>query len=77
VFFQCTADVIKLTAENFDQHVDGSSNILVEFYAPWYVLAFLALLYRITTNIVQLRCGHCKNLEPEWQIAGETFKSEE
>merc|ERR1719230_802044 len=46
-------DVVHLTAETFDQYVDGSSNILVEFYAPW--------------------CGHCKNLEPEWKIAGETF----
>mgnify|MGYP005997957785 CR=1 FL=1 len=32
---QCSAEVITLTAENFDEHVDGSSNILVEFYAPW------------------------------------------
>lgn len=46
-------DVVHLTSETFDQYVDGSSNILVEFYAPW--------------------CGHCKNLEPEWKIAGETF----
>ena len=28
-------DVIHLTPESFEQHVDGSSNILVEFYAPW------------------------------------------
>eukprot|EP01039_Chlorochromonas_danica_P002387 gene2387-2619_t len=48
------ADVIELTSETFADHVDGSSNILVEFYAPW--------------------CGHCKNLAPEWKIAGETFQ---
>ena len=47
------AAVVHLTPETFDQYVDGSRNILVEFYAPW--------------------CGHCKNLEPEWKIAGETF----
>jgi len=47
-------DVITLTSDNFYDHVDGSSNILVEFYAPW--------------------CGHCKNLAPEWKIAGETFQ---
>ncbi len=47
------SEVVHLTPETFDQHVDGSSNILVEFYAPW--------------------CGHCKNLEPEWKTAGETF----
>lgn len=50
-------EVITLTAENFDEHVDGSSNILVEFYAPW--------------------CGHCKNLAPEWKIAGDTFQPED
>lgn len=49
------ADVVTLTASNFDQYVNGESNILVEFYAPW--------------------CGHCKNLAPEWKIAGETFQS--
>ena len=28
-------EVIHLTGEDFSKHVDGSSNILVEFYAPW------------------------------------------
>jgi protein disulfide-isomerase A6 len=42
-----------LTQANFGDYVDGSRNILVEFYAPW--------------------CGHCKNLAPEWEIAGNTF----
>ena len=48
------ADVVNLTDADFDKVVDGSSNVLVEFYAPW--------------------CGHCKNLAPEWKIAGETFQ---
>jgi protein disulfide-isomerase-like protein len=29
------SDVVVLTPENFDQVVDGSKNVLVEFYAPW------------------------------------------
>ena len=48
------ADVVNLTDEDFASVVDGSKNVLVEFYAPW--------------------CGHCKNLAPEWKIAGETFQ---
>jgi len=29
------SDVVTLTPANFDQVVDGSANVLVEFYAPW------------------------------------------
>lgn len=29
------ADVIHLTPSDFDSHVNGDENILVEFYAPW------------------------------------------
>ena len=31
------ADVIDLTESTFDDVVDGSTNVLVEFFAPWYV----------------------------------------
>eukprot|EP00606_Chrysophyceae_sp_TOSAG23-5_P001313 GSChrysophyteH2.ASY1.ANO1.1431.1 assembled CDS len=51
------ADVVHLTPESFAEVVDGSSNVLVEFYAPW--------------------CGHCKNLAPEWDIAGKAFYPED
>lgn len=33
--FQASAEVIHLTEETFATHVNGESNILVEFYAPW------------------------------------------
>eukprot|EP00607_Mallomonas_marina_P005519 CAMPEP_0182428776 /NCGR_PEP_ID=MMETSP1167-20130531/23535_1 /TAXON_ID=2988 /ORGANISM="Mallomonas Sp, Strain CCMP3275" /LENGTH=364 /DNA_ID=CAMNT_0024611863 /DNA_START=55 /DNA_END=1149 /DNA_ORIENTATION=+ len=49
--------VQNLVDDDFSKIVDGSTNVLVEFYAPW--------------------CGHCKNLQPEWQIAGETFQPED
>lgn len=34
-YFQSWANVVELTKETFSQHVDGSTNVLVEFYAPW------------------------------------------
>ena len=46
-----------MTESDFDSYVDGSQNVLVEFFAPW--------------------CGHCKNLAPEWKIAGDTFTSDD
>lgn len=30
-----SGEVINLTSETFDEHVDGSTNVLVEFFAPW------------------------------------------
>lgn len=33
--FPHQAAVVVLTPANFDQIVDGTQNVLVEFYAPW------------------------------------------
>nr|CCA15328.1 SSP8 [Albugo laibachii Nc14] len=33
--FALASDVVDLTPDNFDKSVDGSSHVLVEFYAPW------------------------------------------
>lgn len=33
--FAVASNVVELTPENFDQVVDGSKNVLVEFFAPW------------------------------------------
>jgi thioredoxin-like negative regulator of GroEL len=33
--FQVAGNVIDATSATFDQYVDGSSNVLVEFFAPW------------------------------------------
>jgi len=35
VALRVSADVIHLTEETFDKYINGNSNILVEFYAPW------------------------------------------
>lgn len=37
-WLQLNAEVIHLTEENFSTYVDGNSNVLVEFYAPWYAI---------------------------------------
>ena len=31
------APVVKLSEDNFDAIVDGKTNVLVEFFAPWLV----------------------------------------
>ncbi len=35
--YTVNADVVDLTESTFDSVVDGSTNVLVEFFAPWYV----------------------------------------
>lgn len=33
-------DVLVLNAKNFDEAIEKNENIVVEFYAPWYVIQF-------------------------------------
>lgn len=35
LFSICSGNVVTLTKDNFDSIVDGSANMMVEFYAPW------------------------------------------
>ena len=39
-----TSTTIDLTPADFDKVVDGSKHVLVQFYAPWYVLIFYPLI---------------------------------
>ena len=32
------ASVVQLSEENFDAIIDGKTNVLVEFFAPWLVI---------------------------------------
>ena len=38
LFICVSGAVVDLTDSNFDQHIDGSSHALVEFFAPWYAM---------------------------------------
>ncbi len=38
VFADADSDVISLTAKNFEESVAAEPLMLVEFFAPWYVL---------------------------------------
>ena len=40
------SNVISLDSSNFDSVVDGSANVLVEFFAPWYFFFFLICVCR-------------------------------
>lgn len=37
---QDASDVLTLTASDFSSHVDNEPLILVEFFAPWLVMAY-------------------------------------
>ncbi|CAK4096915.1 unnamed protein product [Aphanomyces euteiches] len=66
----CVAQVHELTSKNFNQLVLQSGDYwLVEFYAPW------SAPFPFLSAKVDVRCGHCKKLEPEWKAAAKQLKS--
>lgn len=73
------SNVVILNEENFNQVVlDETKDVLVEFYAPWWVFpfkilhmvsinmaVFIAISMSLHAMIISLyRCGHCKSLAP-------------
>lgn len=45
------SDVLKLTAETFEKSVSDNSLVLVEFFAPWYIVSCLLFWsYRLTLS---------------------------
>ena len=54
LIFVCSSfasDVVELTPENFDQIVDGSKPVLVEFFAPWCGHVFLFISISLNYSI--------------------------
>eukprot|EP00960_Hanusia_phi_P051335 760728-Hanusia_phi.AAC.1 len=59
-----------LTESNFHEVVDGSSNVLVQFYAPWYRMAVIRLA-RLRGDV---RCGHCKLIEEPYEDLAKLYQ---
>ena len=74
VLAQDDSDVLELDADNFEDGIAGVPLMLVEFYAPWCAPLKInpfsttsSLLFSPCLSLY--RCGHCKKLAPEYEIA--------